>query len=118
VLAGHTRGAMLASRYVHERVQHPQGLVLIGTTHPRDFDLSELDLPVTKIYGTADGVASIGDMRANAKLLPPATRWVEIEGGNHTQFGSYRFQLGDHAATISRRAQQEITARTLVEALR
>jgi pimeloyl-ACP methyl ester carboxylesterase len=109
ILAGHSRGGMLAARFVRERgttTQPLAGLALIGTTHPRDFSLAGITMAVTKIYGTRDGIASYAAMRANAQLLPPQTRWAPIEGGNHVQFGYYRHQLGDDSATISRAEQQ------------
>ncbi|NDF52971.1 MAG: alpha/beta hydrolase, partial [Proteobacteria bacterium] len=39
-------------------------------------------------------------------LLPVSTRYISIEGGNHNQFGSYRFQANDGTPTISRTEQQ------------
>jgi hypothetical protein len=47
----------------------------------------------------------------NAARLPADTRWVEIAGANHAQFGYYGPQLGDDKATITREEQQ----RRLVE---
>ena len=32
-------------------------LALIGTTHPKEDDLSRLSMPVIKIYGSHDGIA-------------------------------------------------------------
>ncbi len=118
VLAGHSRGAMLATRFVEEHKPRLAGLALIGTTHPKDLNLSGLSYPVAKIYGTEDGVASYSQIRRNAKLLPLATKWIAIEGGNHVQFGYYRHQLGDNAAGISRETQQEKTAAALLGMLR
>ncbi len=117
MVAGHSRGGMLATRFVHADPAGLAGLVLIGTTHPRDFSLADLPMPVTKIYGTRDGVASYATMRRNARLLPPNTTWVKIEGGNHVQFGYYRYQLGDHDAAISRIEQQELVQAALVRDL-
>src|SRR6188768_3760091 len=39
VIAGHSRGAVVASRIAAERRTGFMGLVLIGSTHPRDVDL-------------------------------------------------------------------------------
>jgi pimeloyl-ACP methyl ester carboxylesterase len=111
VVAGHSFGGLLASRLAEESPELIDALVLIGTTHPRDIDLSGSGLAVTKILGTQDGVATVERARANADRLPPATRWVEIEGANHAQFGYYGFQLGDGRASITREDQQ----RQLVE---
>jgi dienelactone hydrolase len=117
VLAGHSRGAAHASRLVSEAPQLVDGLVLIGTTHPRDVNLASLSIPVTKIYASLDQVAPEAQMKANAYRLPPATRWVRIEGGNHRQFGSYRYQLFDPSAAISREEQQRQTLVPVLELL-
>ncbi|WP_321472568.1 alpha/beta hydrolase [uncultured Paludibaculum sp.] len=118
VLGGHSRGGMLTARYAHEvGTNGLSGLVLVGTTHPRDFSLAGLTLPITKVYASNDGVAPYAKMRHNAELLPAATRWVGIEGGNHVQFGYYRHQFGDDRATISRAEQQAALKAALVSLL-
>ena len=117
VLAGHSRGAALAARMAHADPPLVSGLVLIGSTHPKDQDLSSLPLPVTKVYGTDDGVAPAADVLKNARLLPPATKWVAIEGGNHSQFGHYGPQLFDGTATITRNGQQALTRAELLAML-
>ena len=90
---------------------------LCGTTHPRDFDLSKFDRPVTKVYATNNGVATAEQTKRNGKLLPAHTRWVLIEGGNHAQFGWYGPQPEDKAASISRERQQEALVGATVELL-
>lgn len=118
VLAGHSRGAMLAARYAHERPgELPAALALLGTTHPRDFSLAALAIPVWKVQATRDGIASPAGSAANRHLLPARVRWVEVAGGNHVQYGSYRWQLFDGAATISREEQQAAVRAALREAL-
>ena len=106
VIAGHSRGAVVASDLAARRARGVGGLVLIGTTHPRDVDLSSLRIPVTKVIGTNDGIAPERKSLANRRLLPDATRWVRIEGGNHSQFGWYGFQPGDHFAGITAAQQR------------
>lgn len=93
-------------------------MVLIGTSHPRDVDLSALQIPVTKIVGTRDGLASPAEVEENRRKLPPSTRWVWAEGGNHSQFGWYGFQPLDRFATISRSAQHAIMIDAVLDALR
>jgi len=117
VAAGHSRGAKIAALLARRPPQPMTGLILIGSTHPRDFSLADTRLAVTKIYGTADGVASADDVLANAALLPASTRWVAIEGGNHHQFGYYGFQPGDHFASITRDEQQAATLAAVLSAL-
>jgi len=116
-VAGHSRGAMLASRFARESPANIAGLVLIGTTHPRDFDLSGINLKVTKISGSHDGIASPDAIRANAKLLPPSTNWIEIPGANHVQFGYYRHHLLDGIPDITRDEQQAALLKAVLRAI-
>lgn len=118
VAAGHSRGGVVASRVAAGRPAGLAGLVLIGTSHPRDVDLSGLTIPVTKIAGTRDGLASPPEVEANRAKLPAATRWVWIEGGNHSQFGWYGFQPGDRRATVDGSAQRGAMLRATLETLR
>ena len=108
----------MASTIAHGQPERLKGLLLIGTSHPRDVDLSELSVPVAKIAGTRDGLASRGKVEANAHLLPETTAWTWIEGGNHSQFGWYGFQPGDRRATLPRQEQQAEVIRTTVRFLR
>jgi len=117
VVSGHSLGGALACRVAQADPVAIAAMVLIGTTHPKEDDLSRLQLPVTKIYASNDGIAPPDRMRANGALLPEHTKWMEIEGGNHSQFGHYGHQLLDGTATVSREAQQEITRSALMAAL-
>lgn len=117
VISGHSLGGALACRLVQSDPNAYSALVLVGTTHPKRDDLSSLALPVTKVYGSNDGVAPPDRMFANRGLLPKNTRWVEIRGGNHSQFGHYGHQLFDGHPTTSRETQQALTRSALLEAL-
>ena len=117
VVAGHSLGGALAAR-VAPADPSIAALVLIGTTHPKEADLSSLAMPVTKIYASNDGVAPVERVMANKHLLPAHTKWIEIRGGNHSQFGHYGHQLLDGRARISRDAQQSITRSAIVNVLR
>ncbi len=117
VVAGHSRGGVIAARAVHSRVPGIAGLVLVGTSHPRDFSLAHLTMPVTRIYGTRDTVADVEKLEANRHNLPPSIRDVRIAGGNHSQFGYYGFQPGDWPATVSREDQQRRTVRGILDTL-
>ena len=119
-VGGHSRGAAIASRFASMHEASFDGLVLIGTSHPKEevFDLSNTNLFVTKIYATNDGLASTDEVQANAQYLPDDTTWILIEGGNHSQFGYYGSQLGDNAATINREQQQKLTVDAILAALK
>jgi predicted esterase len=116
-IAGHSRGGFFAARFTRDHPELVDGLILIGTSQPRKFDLSGLGLGVTKIYGTNDGLVNLQEIKDYAKYLPPYTHWVRIEGGNHSQFGYHGFQRGDRRARISREHQQKILASAVIEAL-
>lgn len=118
IVGGHSKGGALASGYAKERPSELDGLLLIGTSHPREFNLSELELDVTKIYGSEDGLASVEEVKQYAKNLPPSTTYVEIEGANHSQFGYYGWQFGSGSASISREEQQRQTLEAILMQLR
>lgn len=115
VIGGHSLGGSMAAAYAHAHPGAVDGLVLLGAYPDKRDDLSQTDLPVLSIYGTLDGLTTVDEIEATRSLLPPTTRFVPIEGGNHTQFGWYGrgLQPGDNPATISREEQQtQIVAAT------
>jgi pimeloyl-ACP methyl ester carboxylesterase len=117
VIAGHSLGGLIAAMAAAQEPARMSSLVLIGTTHPRDFSLSSLRVPVFKVFGTRDGIAPLDRAKANEANLPVSTEWIAIEGGNHSQFGYYGFQLGDRTAEISREDQQGQTLAILLRAI-
>lgn len=117
IVGGHSLGGALACRAVQADPNVFSGMVLLGTTHPKEDNLSGLTMPVTKVYGSNDGVAKPDRILANRSLLPAAARWVEIPGGNHSQFGHYGHQLMDGHATIGREQQQAAARSELLEML-
>lgn len=119
VIGGHSRGGALASRFARQFPRDVDALVLLGTTHPKEamWSLANLTIPVTKIYGTEDGIADQETIVANRNLLPAESTLIPIPGGNHSQFGYYGHQLGDGRATISRETQQNAVVAALVSVL-
>ncbi len=117
VLAGHSQGGKMAAQFVYENKGRMAGLILLGTSHPRDIDMSSVTIPMVKLYGTKDGLASPPEVFENKSKLPSKTKFVEIKGGNHAQFAYYGSQLGDSKASISREAQQAIVNQTILDFL-
>jgi pimeloyl-ACP methyl ester carboxylesterase len=105
VIGGHSLGGAMAANYVYRHPQAVQGLVLWASFPASNNSLSDLDIPCLSIYGSQDG--EVEKIRESAALLPADTRWVEITGGNHAQFGWYGPQSGDGQATIGHDEQQE-----------
>ncbi|HYG61785.1 MAG TPA: alpha/beta hydrolase [Thermoanaerobaculia bacterium] len=118
IVGGHSKGGAIACRFAVRNTRSPYGLLLVGSSHPREIDMSDLPFEVTKIYATRDGLASEEEVRHYARNLPEDTHWVRIEGGNHCQFGWYGFQFGDRPAAISRARQQDLLAAAVIDALR
>ncbi len=107
-VGGHSLGGAMAAQYAGQHPTQVAGLLLLAAYPASNNDLSSLDLLVTSIYATADGLATPDKIKASEMLLPADTVWVAIEGGNHSQFGWYGFQNGDNPAGLSRQEQQAI----------
>jgi predicted alpha/beta-hydrolase family hydrolase len=116
-IAGHSLGGALATRMARTDSANLSALILIATTHPKNDDLSFLRIPVTKIYGSRDSIAPKEQIIRNSALLPSQTKWVEIVGGNHSQFGRYGRQLFDGTPGISREQQEESTRTAILQTL-
>ena len=111
-ISGHSLGGAMAAEYAAGNPDAIDGLALWAAYPADNTDLSDFDLSAVSIYGEADGVASIVDVRDGAARLPADAVFVPIPGGNHTQFGRYGegLQRGDNPATIGRDEQQQIIA--------
>jgi len=99
VIGGHSVGGVAAARYT---ANHPaiEGIVFLAS-YPADNALKDKDIKVLSIYGSQDSLATDKEIESSRTLLPADTIFVKIEGGNHSQFGSYGFQPDDGQATIS-----------------
>lgn len=106
ILAGHSQGGKMAAQFIHENPGQLKGLILLGTSHPRDFDLSYSTIPTLKLYAEFDGLASVDEVLENQQKLPLNAQIIFIEGGNHSQFGFMRNLLMDSSPTINREQQQ------------
>ncbi len=108
VIGGHSLGGAMAAQYADGHDDVIDGLVLWAAYPAGGTDLSDADVTVASISASEDGLASREEIEASAAQLPPDTTFVEIEGGNHAQFGSYGEQAGDGEATISPTEQQDL----------
>ena len=116
-VGGHSLGGAMAARYAFQNRAAVNGLVLWAAYPAASNDLSSYDMHVVSVYATQDGLATLDDIEASRRRLPPDTRWVAIEGGNHAQFGWYGRQKGDGNATISRSDQQRQMVNATVDLL-
>lgn len=109
VIGGHSLGGAMAAQFAFNHPNDVAGLVLLASYPAGNNDLSQSALRVVSISGSEDGLAEPSAIEASHALLPKTTEWVEIQGGNHAQFGWYGAQTGDNIATIRREAQQQQT---------
>lgn len=114
VLAGHSLGGVMASRFAAKNKQQIAGLLFLASYPDEKGDLSKLDWPVLSITATNDGVLNQANYEQAKAYLPSQTRFVSIEGGNHAGFGLYGPQKGDSNATITPLDQQTQIAQTIV----
>ncbi len=118
IVAGHSRGGRMAVNFSIKYPNQINKVILLGTSHPREKDLSETNLRFLKISATEDRLASPNEIKQFSKNLPSDTKFVMIDGANHSQFGYYGFQLGAGKALISREKQQQKTISEIITFLK
>ena len=91
-VGGHSLGGVKACQYASETA----GLILFGS-----YCASDVSRPVLSISATNDGLSTPTKIEDAAHYLPKNAQFVEIDGGNHAQFGDYGVQPGDGDSTIS-----------------
>jgi hypothetical protein len=112
VIGGHSLGGVGASAYTQKYPQKIDGVVLWASFPSETFRIDDKDVAALSMYGLNDGLVTLDEIEASREQLPPATQFVPIEGGNHTQFGWYDtspdpVQPEDNPADITREEQQE-----------
>lgn len=112
-IGGHSLGGVAASFYAEDPSPKLAGLYFLGSYPASDF--SESGLPMLSIYGEQDGLSTIENVEGSRELFSDDSVFVEIEGGNHAQFGLYGEQKGDNPAGITPIEQQDQVVAALTE---
>lgn len=120
VIGGHSVGGTAASIYAVQK--KAVGGVVIWASLPNpdpSLALARSAVKALSVYGSQDGRATPEAVMSYTQYLPPDTVYVEIKGGNHTQFGLIdpapdACIEGDTPATITlEQQQQEMVAATV-----
>jgi hypothetical protein len=118
VIGGHSLGGSMAASYVYNHADQIDGLVLWASYPANSNNLSQSSIETTSISASLDGLSTPDKIAASHRLLPQDTTWVQIQGGNHAQFGWYGDQPGDNPATISREDQQAQIVQSTLDLLK
>ncbi|MBP1999376.1 dienelactone hydrolase [Paenibacillus shirakamiensis] len=115
VIGGHSLGGVMASRFAADHAKQLSGVFFLASYPDAKGSLLEANLPVLSMLGSRDGEVSTTTWEKAKAYLPATTSYDVIEGGNHSQFGSYGFQKGDHTATIAAPEQLQKTTNDLTQ---
>lgn len=117
VIGGHSVGGTMAAQFTDSHRGIIDGLV-IWASYPADTaDLSDFTSPVVSIYGSDDPGVNDQAITERKDLLPNATQYVRIEGGDHHQFGAYQINPDEGHAAVSRASQHEQIIQATLEFL-
>jgi len=109
-IGGHSLGGVMAAQYALQNLDTIDGLVLLASYPQSSSGLTESGLRVSSLVGTQDTVVNRQSWDNAKPLLPKDTRFFEMEGANHAQFGDYGPQPGDTMdPDMSATEQQRIT---------
>jgi hypothetical protein len=115
-VGGHSLGGVAAAEYAAKSAAGGApvaGLALLASYPAGSNDLSASEIPTLSLSADGDGLATPAKIAAATRLLPAATRYVLIAGGNHAGFGSYGPQKGDGPTSLPAGAQNARVAREI-----
>lgn len=115
VVGGHSLGGVITSRFAEKRISDSslKGVFFLASYPDKKGSLTNFNGGILSIVGSQDGVLNWSSYQKSKQYLPQQTKYITIEGGNHSGFGSYGFQKGDKKASISNLQQQEAIFQTL-----
>lgn len=117
-VGGHSLGGVIAAKYLAENPTDSsvKGLALFAAFPDPSMPISyRTDLAVASMYGEDDCLVPPATVLSLAWTLPATASLVQINGGNHAQWGDYGPQAGDCAAGTTTTVQKIRGKRAVVE---
>ncbi len=114
-IGGHSLGGAMAGQYA--KCQPAIEGLALWAAFPNGDVSGRDDIEALSIWGSLDGGAERFGSTATKATLPPDTRYMIIDGGNHEQMGDYTGQPNDPPATITRDEQQAQVQQATIEML-
>ena len=120
-IGGHSLGGVGACSYVAGNNTHSNKIngIVLWASYPSG-SLNTKPVKVISIWGTNDAYTTSAKIDASKPNLPADTRYVALQGANHSQFGAYGLSAtdytfvqpspapGDNPATITRQQQTDL----------
>jgi pimeloyl-ACP methyl ester carboxylesterase len=118
VVAGHSLGGVVASRYAFQHQDDLAGLILWDSYPAETNSLADSSLPVMHIHRAMPDGRPASKFIDKRHLFPVDAQWVPVPGGMHMYFGS--FDGGGYTEEwepgISRDAQHELVVAAMLQA--
>ncbi|ORX84704.1 hypothetical protein BCR32DRAFT_266147 [Anaeromyces robustus] len=110
-MAGHSLGGSFAAMYAKDHTDVIDEIILLGSYTAVSLPSN---LKLLSIVADNDGVLNWDNYHNSFSKVAGNYTEVNIEGGNHSQFGDYGFQQGDNPATISMEEQHQIIINSIL----
>jgi hypothetical protein len=108
---GHSLGGVMGA----QMAKNNEKIIGIGflASYP-SADFSQSDVRMISIRGSSDKILNLAAFADAQSKFSPYTEFYVIQGGNHSQFGSYGFQKDDGMATVTKENQIKMVVDFLV----
>lgn len=110
-IVGHSLGGVMGA----QMAKNEEKVIGVGflASYP-SADFSDSDIRMISIRGSSDKILNLAAFADAQSKFSPYTEFYVIQGGNHSQFGSYGFQKDDGMATVTKQDQIDMVVEFLV----
>lgn len=120
ILVGHSFGGSKLLNYLKQENKYLElvkGVVLLSSYGQNSQNFSGSNIKFISVVGSDDKIINFEKYENYKNNLPSSTKYLYIDGGNHSYFGNYGLQYGDSEGLISRELQQFIVIREILKLL-